>query len=166
MVKVCKSETHTHAPGDWSYANSVQGLDEVVRVIRAMRNGTVTVEMCADGGTMNTYQASRRFKQACWSGGVKGSPRPLQPACGLLFPDKITFQLNIGPFPPFPSTADGAPVRHERERGQHGQLPDAAGHLRHELPLPPPLLGPLPPGPAQQLHHAVSQHGLIVLRRC
>jgi hypothetical protein len=58
MVKACGKSTHTHAAGDSNYANSVQGIDQVIATVRRMRPHIVW-ENCEDGGCMMTYRMAR-----------------------------------------------------------------------------------------------------------
>lgn len=60
MVKWCPKTTHSHAPGDSNYANSVTGIDEVIAAIRHERPHVV-VENCEDGGCMLTYKMARLY---------------------------------------------------------------------------------------------------------
>ncbi len=60
MVKSCPKTTHTHAPGDSNYANSMEGLDEVVATVRRLRPNFVW-ENCEDGGCMMTYRMARLY---------------------------------------------------------------------------------------------------------
>lgn len=58
MIKLCPKQTHTHAPGDSNYANSMQGLDQVIATVRQLRPQLVW-ENCEDGGCMMTYRMAR-----------------------------------------------------------------------------------------------------------
>ena len=58
MVKACSKSTHTHAPGNSNYANSTQGLDEVISTVRRLRPNLIW-ENCEDGGCMMTYRMAR-----------------------------------------------------------------------------------------------------------
>lgn len=60
MVKWCPSNEHTHHPGDSNYANSAQGLDEVIATVRRERPRLV-LENCEDGGCMMTYKMARLY---------------------------------------------------------------------------------------------------------
>jgi hypothetical protein len=59
-VKVCTKRTHTHNARNSNYANSVQGLDEILAAIRRQAPDVV-VENCQSGGRMMTFQ----MVQAC-----------------------------------------------------------------------------------------------------
>lgn len=58
MVKHCTKSSHTHAPGDSNYANSTEGIDEVIATVRRLRPHIVW-ENCEDGGCMMTYRMAR-----------------------------------------------------------------------------------------------------------
>lgn len=60
MVKRCERADHTHATGNSNYANSVQGLDEVITTVRRLRPQVVW-ENCENGGCMLTYQMARLY---------------------------------------------------------------------------------------------------------
>jgi alpha-galactosidase len=60
MVKFCDSQTHTHAPGDSNYSNSVDGVDEIIRAVQAKAPG-VLWENCEDGGSMQTFHMIQRY---------------------------------------------------------------------------------------------------------
>ena len=54
MVKFCDSTSHTHAPGDSNYANSVDGVDEIIRAVQAQTPGVLW-------RTVKTEAVCRRF---------------------------------------------------------------------------------------------------------
>src|SRR5438552_746316 len=60
MVKFCNSKSHTHAPGDSNYSNSVDGVDEIIREVQAKTPG-VLWENCEDGGSMQTFHMIQRY---------------------------------------------------------------------------------------------------------
>lgn len=60
MVKQCRRDDHTHAPGDSNYANSQRGLDVVIAAIRRARPHVV-LENCEDGGCMLTFKMARLY---------------------------------------------------------------------------------------------------------
>jgi len=60
MVKKCTKTTHTHDSRDSNYANSVDGIDEVVSQIRSQRPN-VMWENCENGGTMMTFSMVQRY---------------------------------------------------------------------------------------------------------
>ena len=55
LVKVCTKRTHTHNPQNSNYANSVDGIDQIVGAIRR-EAPQVAIENCQSGGRMMTYQ--------------------------------------------------------------------------------------------------------------
>jgi alpha-galactosidase len=60
MVKFCDSPSHSHAPGDSNYSNSVDGVDEIIRVVQTKAPG-VLWENCEDGGSMQTFHMIQRY---------------------------------------------------------------------------------------------------------
>jgi alpha-galactosidase len=60
MVKHCQSRSHTHHPDDSNYANSVDGLDAVLREVQKARPH-VLWENCENGGNMMTYQMVQQY---------------------------------------------------------------------------------------------------------
>ena len=60
MVKLCRRNDHTHAPGDSNYSNSQRGLDLLIEALRRDRPGLV-LENCEDGGCMMTYKMARLY---------------------------------------------------------------------------------------------------------
>jgi alpha-galactosidase len=60
MVKKCVKTTHSHAPFDSNYSNSVDGLNAVVGALLAQRPA-VHWENCEDGGAMMTYNMVRNY---------------------------------------------------------------------------------------------------------
>ena len=58
VVKRCLRTDHTHAPGNSNYANSTEGLDQVILAVRRAHPHLVW-ENCEDGGCMLTYRMAR-----------------------------------------------------------------------------------------------------------
>jgi len=58
VVKRCLRSDHTHAPGNSNYANSTEGLDQVILAVRRAHPHLVW-ENCEDGGCMLTYRMAR-----------------------------------------------------------------------------------------------------------
>jgi alpha-galactosidase len=60
MVKICNSSSHTHAPGDSNYSNSVDGLDQIIGAVQAATPGVVW-ENSEDGGSMQTFKMVQQY---------------------------------------------------------------------------------------------------------
>jgi alpha-galactosidase len=60
MVKICLSASHTHAPGDSNYSNSVDGLDQIIAAVQAAMPDVVW-ENCEDGGSMQTFKMVQQY---------------------------------------------------------------------------------------------------------
>jgi alpha-galactosidase len=60
MVKFCDSTSHTHAPGDSNYSNSIDGVDEIIREVQG-QIPNVLWENCEDGGSMQTFHMIQRY---------------------------------------------------------------------------------------------------------
>jgi hypothetical protein len=58
VIKRCMRDDHSHSPGDSNYANSTQGLDQVIMAVRRAHPHLVW-ENCEDGGCMMTYRMGR-----------------------------------------------------------------------------------------------------------
>lgn len=60
MVKLCRREDHSHAPGDSNYSGSQLGIDALIETLRRERPQLV-LENCEDGGCMMTYKMARLY---------------------------------------------------------------------------------------------------------
>jgi len=60
MVKGCFATRHTHAPDDSNYSNSVEGLNVVIRAVRAALPALL-LENCEDGGNMQTFHMVQNY---------------------------------------------------------------------------------------------------------
>jgi alpha-galactosidase len=60
MVKNCLSATHSHAPGDSNYSNSVDGLDRIIAAVHDAEPGVVW-ENSEDGGSMQTFKMVQQY---------------------------------------------------------------------------------------------------------
>ncbi len=84
MVKECTKTTHTHAPNDSNYANSVQGINAVVSAIQAARPN-VYWENCEDGGNMMTFNMVKSYVTSI-TNDASGSLSARKAVYGATFP--------------------------------------------------------------------------------